>query len=123
MFEIPNFTGSWILSFKKKPILDISPFNPKRISIIVSILQYIIFHLILVGKSSGVYIQIMANVVDTNRLPIMAMTTIGQSLGYTPRSKGNIRRKAVPEINIQIMYGHLLPVLINNILQANRKEK
>ena len=75
------------------------------------------------GKSSGVYIQIIANVVDTNRLPIMAMTTIGQSLGYTPRSKGNIRRKAVPEINIQIMYGHLLPVLINNILRANRKEK
>ena len=66
----------------------------------------------------------MANVVDTNRLPIMAMTTIGQSLGYTLRSKGNIRRKAVPEINIQIMYGHLLPVLINNILkEKNRKEK
>ena len=81
------------------------------------------FHLILVGKSSGVYIQIMAKVVDTNRLPIMAMTTIGQSWGYTPRSKGNIRRKATPEINIQIMYGHLLPVLINNTLQTKIKEK
>ena len=34
-------------------------------------------HLILVGNSSGVYNQTMANVVDTNKFPIMAIITIG----------------------------------------------
>ena len=77
-------------------------------------------YLIFVGKSSGVYNQIIAKVVDTPRLPIIAITTIGQSFVYTPRSKGNIKRKAVPPMAIQMIYGHRLPALISNTLYRNK---
>ena len=55
----------------------------------------------------------MAKVVETKRFPIMAIVTIGQSLSYFPRSKAAIMKKATPPQPMQIMYGHLLPVLIS----------